>query len=57
MVIEEKIIHYDNFSEVDEIISKMTLNEFLLVEHKSSKKQLFFKKVPYFPETLIIGER
>ncbi|MFA5125426.1 MAG: hypothetical protein WC462_00295 [archaeon] len=53
---EERIINYENENQVQEIISSMNLEDFLLVEHKPKTKQLFFKKFPTQPETLIISD-
>jgi len=54
--VEERIINYENESQVEEIISSMNLEDFILVEHKSRTKQLFFKKFLTQPETLIISD-
>jgi len=54
--VEERIISYLEYEQVQNIIQEMVIENFLLVEHKSRTKQLFFKKIPYKPETLIMGE-
>ena len=54
---EERIINYEDYSQVQQIVQEMILEDFLLVEHKSRTKQLFFKKLPTEPETLIEGEQ
>ncbi|MFA6064549.1 MAG: hypothetical protein WC746_01780 [archaeon] len=54
---EERIISYLEYEQVQQIIQEMGSCDFLLIEHKSRTKQLFFKKIPYEPETLIIGEQ
>ncbi len=41
----EKIISYDNFSQISEIITLNLEKHFLLVRHNSSEKKLFFKKL------------
>jgi len=53
---EERIISYEKNNEISEIISSLALEDFLLVQHSSRTKQLFFKKYPEHPETLIISE-
>jgi|GEM_PF-1474134 len=54
--IEERIIGYFDHNHVQRIIDEMSIDNFLLVEHKSGPKQLFFKKVICEPETIILGE-
>ncbi|MFA6420503.1 MAG: hypothetical protein WCW13_06900 [archaeon] len=56
MQMEERIIEYEDFSQVQQIVLELALEEFELVEHKSRTKQLFFKKLSNVPETLIVGE-
>ena len=53
---EERIIQYEDTSQVDEIVSTLALEDFLLVEHKSRTKQLHFKKILDKPETKITEE-
>ncbi|MFA5931386.1 MAG: hypothetical protein WC821_03675 [archaeon] len=53
---EERIIGYEDFSQVQEIISNLASENFLLVEHKTQTKQLFFKKPSIPLESIIIGE-
>ena len=53
---EERIIGYEDFSQVQGIISNLALENFLLVEHKTQTKQLFFKKYFIQPESKILGE-
>jgi len=52
---EERIISYENNSEINQIISKLTEEQFFLTEHKTSSKQLYFKKFNT-PPTLKIRE-
>jgi hypothetical protein len=54
--VEERIINYEQNSQIEEIISSMSLENFILVEHKPRTKQLFFKKFSTEPETLIISD-
>jgi hypothetical protein len=52
---EERIISYEENCEIKEIISKMNHQQFLLTEHKTKTKQLYFKKFSTLPE-IIMGE-
>jgi hypothetical protein len=55
--LEERIISYEEDSQISSIISNLSLENFLLVAHKVRTKQLYFKKQVYEPETLIIGDQ
>jgi len=55
--LEQRIISYEDFDQVHKIIQDMSIEDFLLVEHKTHTKQLFFKKIPNEPETIIIGDQ
>jgi len=53
---EERVISYESNEEINAIIDSLSKQDFLLVKHSTSKKQLFFKKYPAHPESLIISE-
>lgn len=53
---EERIISYEDNGEINEIISKMNHQQFLLTGHKIITKQLYFKKITTFPQIKIMGE-
>lgn len=50
---EERIISYENNNEINQIISKMSDQEFFLTEHKTTTKQLYFKKFNNHPSKII----
>ena len=52
---EERIISYENNNEINKIIQTMTSEDFFLTEHKTTSKQLYFKKFNSIP-TLTITE-
>jgi hypothetical protein len=53
---EERTISYEDESQIKEILFEMQLEDFLLVRHTPAKKELKFKKIVAWPETLITGE-
>ena len=53
---EERIISYEEEAQVPEIIQELQVEDFLLVEHKSKTKQLFFKKTIVEPESIIMSD-
>jgi hypothetical protein len=53
---EERIISYEDNSQVEEIITTLGLENFLLVEHKTNSKKLVFKKLTQEPETIILED-
>ena len=55
--LEQRIINYEDFDQVHKIVQEMSIEDFLLVEHKTHSKQLFFKKILIEPETIIIGDQ
>jgi hypothetical protein len=50
---EERIISYENNNEINQIISKMSNDEFFLTEHKTTLKKLYFKKFNNHPSKKI----
>jgi len=53
---EERIIHYEEDTQIEEIISSLALEDFLLVEHKTRAKQLHFKRILEPPQTRLTEE-
>ena len=53
---EERIVDYNDISEVDAIIEEHQKKNFLFVKHSPRTKQLYFKKYPTQPETLITSD-
>jgi len=53
---EERIISYENNNEINQIISKMTNEEFFLTQHKTNSKQLYFKKFENHPSRKIMED-
>jgi len=53
---EERILDYSNENEITHIINEMADKYFLLVKHTSKTKQLYFKKFPTEPETIITSD-
>jgi hypothetical protein len=53
---EERIISYEDNSQIQEIICNLELEDFLLVEHKTNTKKLVFKKLFEEPETVILED-
>ncbi|VVB75031.1 Uncharacterised protein [uncultured archaeon] len=53
---EERILDYTSNKEIPKIVSEMADKYFLLVKHASKTKQLYFKKFPTEPETIITSD-
>ena len=53
---EERIISYEDNNNIQEIISKMLSQKFLLTKHKTTNKKLYFKKIEKLPQTKLAGD-
>lgn len=53
---EERILDYTSNKEIPKIVSEMADKYFLLVKHASKTKQLYFKRFPTEPETIITSD-
>ncbi|HPM86142.1 MAG: hypothetical protein PHO61_03570 [Candidatus ainarchaeum sp.] len=53
---EERIISYESNDKIQEIVLMMHSQNFLLTEHKTTTKQLYFKKFNKLPQTKPFGE-
>jgi len=53
---EERILDYNTEEDMQNIISNMINKYFLLVKHSPRTKQLYFKKYPTEPETIITSD-
>ena len=53
---EERIINYEETNQIQKIIDELFIENFFLVKHSSTKKQLHFKKLKSTPKTIIFGD-
>jgi hypothetical protein len=53
---EERIINYEEENQIQNIIEELLLEDFLLVKHSNTKKQLHFKKINSLLETNTVSD-